>query len=252
MLDKANNERQETMDKMAKNYDDLVAQVESIHQSDKWREMVRVAKMFPQYDANTVLSIVRQLPNASRVAGRSVWAKVGRSVRFGAQGARIRGGEVFDISQTFGAPMPEVLPSRSVLRKPAPKVYADALEDFIRQQGFTVEYGEMPEKETNGFTQYGRNLVKVSDRLGNLGRVKTLAHELGHVMLHGQDGRPNAYKEVEAEGFAYTLCKSWGVFTEDYSAPYLARWSAGNLGMVQEAGFRVVTLADRVAKQLAP
>ncbi len=62
--------------------------------------------------------------------------------------------------------------------------------------------------------------------------VKTLAHELGHVLLHDPDrfagqltaGCPGI-AEVEAECFAYLLATSAGLDTGDYTFGYVTSWA---------------------------
>jgi antirestriction protein ArdC len=57
-------------------------------------------------------------------------------------------------------------------------------------------------------------------------RVKTLAHEIGHALLHGEcDNR--ALAELEAESTAYVVCQALGLDTSDYSFGYVATWAGG-------------------------
>jgi O-methyltransferase involved in polyketide biosynthesis len=56
--------------------------------------------------------------------------------------------------------------------------------------------------------------------------VKTLAHEIGHALLHEQfDNRVLA--ELEAESTAYVICQALGLDTSDYSFGYVAGWAGG-------------------------
>jgi hypothetical protein len=89
-----------------------------------------------------------------------------------------------------------------------------------------------PKKEmhgANGFYTPVDNTIIVLDSLPSAQRAKTLAHELGHSVLHG-DGydyranRPDA--ELEAESVAYLVCGSMGLDSKDYSFGYVAGWAS--------------------------
>jgi hypothetical protein len=66
-------------------------------------------------------------------------------------------------------------------------------------------------------------------------RVAVLAHELGHVLLHGPDDRlgrlygssanHRGLAEVEAESVAYTVLRAHGIDRGPQSASYLAGWA---------------------------
>jgi hypothetical protein len=60
-------------------------------------------------------------------------------------------------------------------------------------------------------------------------QVKTLAHELAHVRLHGPDN-PDAVKhrgigEVEAESVALMIGAAHGMDTSSYTIPYVSGWA---------------------------
>src|ERR1035437_9615725 len=89
-----------------------------------------------------------------------------------------------------------------------------------------------PKKEmhgANGFFRPADNTITMLDSLPSAQRAKTLAHELGHSILHG-DGydykasRPDA--ELEAESVAYLVCGSMGLDSKDYSFGYVAAWAS--------------------------
>ena len=61
-------------------------------------------------------------------------------------------------------------------------------------------------------------------------QVKTLAHELGHVMLHGPDHIEailhRGLAEVEAESVALMIGAAHGLDTSAYTVPYVASWAS--------------------------
>jgi DNA primase len=56
--------------------------------------------------------------------------------------------------------------------------------------------------------------------------------------------------EVEAESVAYVVCSALGVDSSDYSLPYVASWSGGDLDKVAATAERVVRCAHRILTQL--
>ena len=71
--------------------------------------------------------------------------------------------------------------------------------------------------------------------------MKTLIHQLGHALLHGDDVvRSREIQEVEVESVAYIVCDAIGLDTSDYSFAYVARWSGGKSELVKDTAGRVV------------
>jgi Zn-dependent peptidase ImmA (M78 family) len=48
-------------------------------------------------------------------------------------------------------------------------------------------------------------------------QVKTLAHELGHAILHEDSDDERSLKELEAESVAYIVCSELGIDSDDCS-----------------------------------
>lgn len=49
---------------------------------------------------------------------------------------------------------------------------------------------------------------------------------------------------------AYIVCQRAGLATTEYSLPYVARWSEGDLGVVRSTADRVVGAARRILDDL--
>ena len=130
-----------------------------------------------------------------------------------------RGQAVFDVSQTEGTPLLVPRPGRrsSVA---APQLWA-ALAAVARAHGFKVDVRDAQYGLTSGFTDFAQRQVQVGGWLNAEERTAVLAHELGHVLLHGPDdevGRlygssadHRGLAEVEAESVAYTVLKAHGI-----------------------------------------
>ncbi len=71
------------------------------------------------------------------------------------------------------------------------------------------------------------HLAETSQGVPSLQRAKTLAHELGHALLHAEasDSHELPIMEVEAESVAYVVLQHFGLDTGDYSFGYVAVWS---------------------------
>ncbi|WP_062389910.1 ArdC-like ssDNA-binding domain-containing protein [Demequina iriomotensis] len=167
---------------------------------------------------------------------------------------------VWDVSQTAGDPIPEP-PRPQVLDGGAPAGLWDGLAELVRQQGFTV--GMVPsEREiggANGLTDYVARSVQVRSNMDPAARVKTLAHELAHVMLHDPDRGDAVYHrgvgEVEAESAALMIAAAHGLDTSGYTIPYVTSWASSVEGkspvaVVQDAGAGARTAAVYILDSL--
>ena len=146
---------------------------------------------------------------------------------------------VWDISQTDGDPIPET-PRPSVLQGQAPEGLWEGLADQIEAHGFGLRLVSSASAigGANGLTDYLTREVSVRMDMDDAAQVKTLAHELGHVMLHGP-GRPDAtvdaamhrgIAEVEAESVALMVGAAHGLDTTSYTVPYVSSWASSVSG----------------------
>ena len=129
---------------------------------------------------------------------------------------------VFDVAQTDGEELPSIC-NRLDGEDPAGH-YAQLLS-VAQSLGFTVvDHGF--DGSTNGDCNHAEHRIRVEVRNTPAQRVKTLAHEIGHALLHEKfDSR--AVAELEAESTAYVVCQSLGFDTSDYSFGYVATWAGG-------------------------
>ena len=242
----------------------LVEAVAGIVTGADWAAMLAVAARFHRYSPANVLMVLRQAPEATRVAGYATWKRLGRQVKRGERGItiwapvwreedgrRVVGGyrlvKVFDISQTDGPDLPEVLPAQ--LDDCCGAELLDAVGEAIASRGFELRDGSCG--GANGLTDYAARLVVVEPRLKEAARLKTLVHELAHVELHQMDGRGREVKEIEAESVAHLTCATLGVVTDAYSFPYVARWSGGDLTLVRSTAEVVLRCARRLSAEIA-
>jgi antirestriction protein ArdC len=174
-----------------------------------------------------------------------------------------RGQAVFDVSQTQGTPL--LVPrggADSVAN--APELWS-SLEAVANSHGFKVDVTAAQYGLTSGFTDFAEHRVQVGAWLSPEERTAVLAHELGHVLLHGPDdelGRlygssadHRGLAEVEAESVAYTVLKAHGIDRGPQSASYLAGWADAVLdaehdAMAQEGSRRLPASRVDIAKSV--
>jgi len=167
---------------------------------------------------------------------------------------------VWDVSQTAGDPIPEP-PTPRLLQGHAPTGLWDGLAAQVRTRGFEVL--RVPHEGiihgANGMTDYTAKTVAVRENMDPAAQVKTLAHELGHVLLHGPDQedarRHRGIGEVEAESVALMIGAAHGMDTSGYTIPYVSTWAARVDGkepveIVKATGERVRKTALAILDQL--
>lgn len=263
-------------DKLKAAIDKLQEAVAEIVSGDDWKRMLKVASNFHKYSFNNHLMVFCQRPDATLVAGFNKWKSMNRSVKKGEKGIAIfapckyrtkieddNGEEksfqqlrgfrivhVFDISQTDGDPIEDLDAIRpKLLDGDAPEGIWDALVTQAGAAGFEVVRDQ--KRNENGYCDLLNKRIGVRPDVAPAQAVKTLVHELGHALLHG-DG-PVASREVaevEVESVAYIVCDALGLDTSDYSFAYVARWSDGSSDLVKETGERVIGCAKRMLEAL--
>ena len=186
------------------------------------------------------------------------------------QGRRINGFRVvyvFDLGQTEGPELPTG-PVPQLLDGAAPPGLYDGLAQQVRAKGFQLirqEFdlphlgdrgAEAGSRRANGVTDYLTRAVTVRPDLTDAQASKTLAHELGHVLLHRPETRPAGLDrpraEIEAESVAYLVTAAHGLAADDYTVPYVTGWSAGDLALVQRTAERVLTTAQHILQRTPP
>lgn len=239
---------------MARDYAELFGAlsegIAALTSSDRWTQYLNVQSRFPRYSPNNVMLILTQKPDATRVAGYRAWQAMGHQVLAKESALRvfapmkyrdadavegaaeIRGFKlvpVFDISQTSGPDLPDIV---SKLHGRAPEGVFASLSEFAEGIGFTVERPASLASGANGDTVHATGLIRVAASNEEAQQVKTLAHEIGHALLHDPGVAANRelsreLKELEAESVAYIICRGIGMETGEYSFGYVAGWAGG-------------------------
>lgn len=236
--------------------------------SDRWAAWLSTAAKFHRYSFGNQLLIALQCPTATQVAGYRAWQGMARQVRKGEHGIRIlapmtkkdketgetkvfgfRGVSVFDIEQTDGEPLPEIV---SNLGGEGPRGAWSALVDYAATIGFRVELEEI-QSDTNGYCTHSAHRIAVKASNDPAMRVKTLAHEIGHALMHEntKPGDPIArpLAELEAESVAFVVCGALGLDTSGYSFGYVASWVQDGdkaAEVIKKCGARITGAAKKI------
>jgi len=239
--------------------------------SAQWRRYLDFQSRFHRYSPGNVLLILAQRPEATRVAGYRAWQAHERAVSKGERAIWILApmvhrtrttadGEecvrsfkwvpVFDVSQTEGRELPSIC---------QPLSGDDAAADFVRLAdiatliGFRVEDHRF-DGPTNGDCCHRRRRIRVEATRSSRQRVKTLAHELAHAILH-ETVEDRSVAELEAESTAYVVCQHLGIDTAEYTFGYVATWAGGGgaaVAAIKASCGRIQRAADVIVGALAP
>jgi antirestriction protein ArdC len=261
-------------------HEELEKHVAGLADDANWNDYLVTMSKFHRYSPFNQMLIRMQRPDATRVAGFKKWLEVERNVMRGqkgisiyrpitinateedANGNPVKGPDgkpvkrkktvfgiatVFDVAQTEGKDLPVADDS---ITEDAPEGFVDDLEASIRATGYSVHYEDIP-GGASGYTQESTKKVVVDAKLNAGDRARVLAHEHGHISCGhmdrddyhtGQNGQRGAM-EVEAESFAYVVCRAAGMTSEigNSSATYVAGWSRAEPEAVKKS-------AETVAK----
>ena len=135
---------------------------------------------------------------------------------------------VFDVSQTEGKPLPEIVnPLVGDVQ-----AYNEMFETLKAVSPFPVEIA--PIKGADGYCRFGDDAkIVVRSGLSEQATIATLVHEIAHARLHVDKAGTRHQKELEAESVAYVVCQKYGIDTGENSFGYLAGWGEGDIAKLQ-------------------
>ena len=241
------------------------AAVAKLQESESFKAALRFHRRLHKYSFANALLIFGQRRDATYVAGFERWKELGRSVRAGEKAIKIwvpmttkakgddggpvdvgpnvgaelepttrtffKLGNVFDVSQTDGPPVPEY-PSPEPLTADdprTPELIAALVAVALEEVGAPVTF-DPPVGSAKGFYDPTNHRISVSNAEAPLQQAKTLAHELAHAKVHrrgaGEESETRrAIQELEAEATAYLVFEELGLDSSQYTFPYLAGWA---------------------------
>ena len=209
--------------------------------SEELEHYLKTMSRFHRYSFNNIMLILMQNPEALHVAGFNAWKQLGRTVNKGEKGLAIvapcrykskdddESGEetssvrgfrvvyVFDISQTEGDELPELL---GVSGDPGQAL--EKLKAYIEELGIELVYQPSMGPGCFGSSQGGT--INVREGLDAALEFSVLAHEVAHEDLHHGERRSETSKtvrETEAEAVASVVCSVFGLDSSQTSADYI-------------------------------
>lgn len=263
----------------------LIDALDTVAADGSWGDYLRFLNSFHQYSPFNRMLIYVQNPDATHVmgfgnkAGTSGWKSLGRHVRRGEKGIQIlaplvrtekdetgkvvdrfiygfRTVSVFDVSQTDGEPLPQNPASTTLLTGDHDGF--DTLAAYAESIGFTVERGDC--HGANGYTDFSTQTIRVRDDVDTAQAVKTMAHELGHALLHRDTAERHVMcrgtAEVEAESVAFLVADRLGLDTSDYTFGYISEWATATKhadkpsAAVKASLNRIVAAADQIVERV--
>ena len=237
------------------------------------KQYLAVMSRFRKYSWTNCLLICAQFPAATFVGGFHFWMKLGRHVRKGEKGiailAPIVGGKrssddeemeqneqtrvfgfkachVFDVSQTDGADLQEFASTKG-----DPQDYLSRLTRFVASQNISLEYDPRI-APARGMSSGGK--ITLLPNLSPAETVATLAHEIGHELLHRGERRnqtTHTVRETEAEAVAFVVCSAIGLDTNTASADYV-QLHGGDKATLAHSLARIQQTASVILQAIEP
>lgn len=292
-------------DRLKEVTDRLEAGIADLFNSDNYAAYLTAMSKFHRYSYGNIILILSQCPEASQVAGLRTWNSFGRSVKKREHGIQIlmpcsyttkrkkrseptqgpgqdeddqsaqdtlvishlrfKVGYVFDISQTEGREMPDIVRKLSgdVVQY---KTICAALHEV---SPVPIKFGPLP-YDTYGSYNHADQEITIRPEMSQTQTIKTMIHEITHSKLHalpvesgiviGQHEKDQGTREVEAEGVAYVVCQHFGIDTSEYSFGYVAGWDRSkdmtrlkvSLGCIRDTATEIINSIEEKCPELAP
>ena len=244
--------------------DQLEQGVSDIFQSGQYAAYLTAMSKFHHYSFGNTMLIFMQCPNATHVAGYHDWRRnFGRQVKRGERGITIlapcpyrrkeeveeaasdgspatsvqwvqrmgfRTVTVFDVSQTEGKPLPEL-----VKKLTGDVAQYESMVATLRSiSPYPISMESFP-GGAYGCCNFVERRILVQPDMSQIQTIKTMIHEVSHAKLHAPPEKTEELpqhkqrfvREMEAESVAYVVCQHFGIDTSDYSFGYVAGWSHG-------------------------
>lgn len=251
-------------EKMKQTLDKLEAGVIEFFTSEKYITYLQVMSKFHTYSANNQVLIAMQMPDATAVAGYNSWIRnFDRHVKKGEKSITIlapmkvkikidtdrrdadgkiiqeeretikfRPVSVFDVSQTEGKPLPQII---SELAGDVSR-YEQLLDAARQAAPYPIEIRAV-EGSAKGWCNFTQEKIIIKEGMSEAQTLKTAFHETAHARIHaGDTDKSREQKEVEAESIAYVVCNHFGLDTSDYSFGYVATWAGRqNINLLKQS-----------------
>lgn len=239
--------------------------VKSVFSSEDYTEYLRIMSTFYHYSASNSLLIYLQRPDATAVGSYTHWRSLDRQVNKGEHGiliicpvsyrkekekidpvtkqpvldkngnavkevaivTRYKVGYTYDVSQTSGKPLPEIVHDL----QGTVSEYDRLLEAIQDVSPVPISFEAVP-GNAKGFYNFEENRIAIKAGMPQEQTIKTAIHEVAHSILDNKEAQAaqeqpvsRSEREIRAESVAYCVCCHLGIDTSDYSFGYVASWS---------------------------
>ena len=137
--------------------------------------------------------------------------------------------KVFDVAQTDGKPLPELVESLTG----DVQQYEVFLEALRRSAPVPISLEPLPANLDGYFSPKEQRIV-IRAEMSEVQTISAVIHEIAHSKLHdvtkcqaeeASNQKDRNTEEVEAESISYAVCQYYGIETSGNSFGYIATWS---------------------------
>lgn len=229
--------------------------VNQVRNSDAYQRYLKVMSIFHDYSVCNSLLIYAQCPHATYIAGYRAWQSLfKRYVIRGSKAIKIiapfkikkkkdentddsedayfikyKAVNVFDISQTIGEPLPELVTELKGDDKSA-SILLESFKELANDIDILFKdpsSDQLLRSGAKGYYDIKNKRIIINKDLSINHQLKTLIHEYAHSILHNENKGIRKQQEVEAESIAFVVCHAFGLDTSEYSFGYITSWSEG-------------------------
>ena len=260
-------------------FNKIVDGVDNIIKSGEYAKFLKFSKNFHKYSFNNIILIFLQMEDATQVAGFKTWQKMGRKLKKGAKGIQIiypikrkyttkiegqnslldienekqeekiieyltyRPTYVFDISQTFGNPLP--LEDK--------RLNSNNMIEFFEFLKFYSPYPIIEENLGNvqGYWNPKSKQITLKKSLSVDDKASVLLHELTHALYDDFNYKEERnLSEIFVESVAFIVADYFGLDTSMCSFNYITSWVKGDSNVILELGDKIQKTANSFIKSL--
>ena len=233
MYKKIKNKQESRTEKIFK---EATEKLKQIVDSGEYEKFLKFQKHFNTYSFMNRILIYSQCPEATKVAGKKTWMKLGREVIN--QNKRIYIVAPIPKSNTRGEAIPvetEKLNS------------SDKAELYEKLKSFSIV--PVVESKMNGsmhgYYSKKESKIAINKTLSTDDKAATLLHEITHSLYDDFDYSKNRdLSEICVESVAYIVADHYGLDASKCSFNYIIKWAKGEPKKVINLGGKITKCAD--------
>ena len=162
---------------------------------------------------------------------------------------------VFDVSQTSGEPLPELISDLKGTSEEV-KLLIESIKEVCE---IPIEFVSPKSDESladgaKGYYSLTEDKIVINSELEDLQIAKTLTHEYAHSLLHKDKTikKSQSQREIEAESLAFVICNHFGIDTSDYSFTYIASYSENDMDFLKQTLVDIKKSANIMIEKIEP